>query len=55
MNEVSPEGHGPDRIDEDFATLFEESMRGSEKLEGTVIEGTVIAIENDTAVIDVGL
>ena len=55
MNEVSPEGHGPDRIDEDFATLFEESMRSSEKLEGTVIEGTVIAIENDTAVIDVGL
>ena len=55
MNEVSPEGRGPDRIDEDFATLFEESMRGSEKLEGTVIEGTVIAIENDTAVIDVGL
>ena len=55
MNEVSPEGHGPDRIDEDFATLFEESMRGSEKLEGTVIEGTGIAIENDTAVIDVGL
>ena len=55
MNEVSPEGHGPDRIDEDFATLFEESMRSSEKLEGTVIEGTVIAIENDAAVIDVGL
>ena len=55
MNEVSPEGHGPDRIDEDFATLFEESMRGSEKLEGTVIEGPVIAIENATAVIDVGL
>ena len=42
-------------LDEDFATLFEESLVSSQKLEGTVVEGTVIAIENDAAVIDVGL
>ena len=55
MNEVSVENSNLVGTDENFATLFEESMRSSEKLEGTVIEGTVIAIENDAAVIDVGL
>ena len=55
MNEVSVESTSALSTDENFATLFEESMRSSEKLEGTVIEGTVIAIENDAAVIDVGL
>ena len=55
MNEVSVESSNLVGTDENFATLFEESMRSSEKLEGTVIEGTVIAIENDAAVIDVGL
>ena len=55
MNEVSVESSNLVGTDEYFATLFEESMRGSEKLEGTVIEGTVVAIENDAAVIDVGL
>ena len=55
MNEVSVESTSALSTEENFATLFEESMRSSEKLEGTVIEGTVIAIENDAAVIDVGL
>jgi len=55
MNEVSVESSNLVGTDENFATLFEESMRSSEKLEGTVIEGTVVAIENDAAVIDVGL
>ena len=55
MNEVSVESESALSTDENFATLFEESVRSSEKLEGTVIEGTVIAIENDAAVIDVGL
>jgi small subunit ribosomal protein S1 len=41
--------------EEDFATLFARSLEESEKVEGTVVEGTVIAIENDMAVIDVGL
>ena len=40
---------------EDFATLLEESLGTKKSLEGSVIEGTVIAIENDMALIDVGL
>ncbi len=55
MSEVSGQSANPLGTDEDFAALFEESLLASEKLEGTVIEGTVIAVENDAAVIDVGL
>ncbi len=40
---------------EDFAALLENSFGVAEGLEGKVIPGTVIAIENDVAVIDVGL
>ena len=40
---------------EDFATLLEESFGATDNIEGSVIEGTVIAIENDMALIDVGL
>ena len=40
---------------EDFAALLEESLGTKKDLEGSVIEGTVIAIENDMALIDVGL
>lgn len=40
---------------EDFAALLEESYGTSGSLEGTVIKGTVINIENDVATIDVGL
>ena len=55
MSEVSGQSTNPLGTNEDFATLFKDSLLSSEKLEGTVIEGTVIAIENDAAVIDVGL
>ena len=41
--------------DDSFAALFEESVRKSQKKEGSVVEGRVIALENDMAVIDVGL
>ena len=40
---------------EDFAALLEESFGAKDNIEGSVIEGTVIAIENDMALIDVGL
>ena len=40
---------------EDFAALLEESFGGAGNIEGTVVNGVVIAIENDIAVIDVGL
>jgi small subunit ribosomal protein S1 len=41
--------------DEDFAALLDESFGVTESLEGRVVDGTVIAIENDMALIDVGL
>ncbi len=40
---------------EDFAALLEESYGTGNSLEGTVIKGTVIGIEKDLAIIDVGL
>jgi small subunit ribosomal protein S1 len=40
---------------EDFAALLEESFGKADLAEGTVVKGTVIAIEKDVAVIDVGL
>ena len=40
---------------EDFAALLEESLKGRKALERTVVKGTIIAIENDSALIDVGL
>ncbi len=40
---------------EDFAALLDESMGSSTSIEGTVLTGTIISIENDFAVIDVGL
>jgi len=40
---------------EDFAALLDESYGQNDALEGTVIKGTVVAIEKDVAVIDIGL
>ena len=40
---------------ESFASLLEESFGSRDDLVGTVVVGTVIAIENDMAVVDVGL
>ncbi|MGD9866881.1 MAG: 30S ribosomal protein S1 [Hyphomicrobiales bacterium] len=40
---------------EDFAAMLEESLSGSDLQEGSVVKGTVVAIEKDLAVIDVGL
>ena len=40
---------------ESFAALLAESYGSEENLEGSVIPGTVIAIEGDDAVVDVGL
>src|SRR6516225_2177004 len=43
---------GPSR--EDFAKLLEESFTTGSPQEGTVVKGTVVGIEKDLAVIDVG-
>ncbi len=40
---------------DEFAALLEESLTGVPLQEGTVIKGTVVGIEKDVAVIDVGL
>jgi len=40
---------------EDFAAMLDETFSELSKVEGTVIKGTVVAIENDFALIDVGL
>jgi len=40
---------------EDFAALLEESFAKTDIAEGSVVKGTVIAIEKDLAVVDVGL
>jgi small subunit ribosomal protein S1 len=47
------EAAGPSR--EDFAKLLEESFDHGNLQEGSVIKGTVVGIEKDLAVIDVGL
>src|SRR3954452_7360186 len=39
---------------EDFARLLEESLTQGSPQEGSVVKGTVVGIEKDVAVIDVG-
>jgi small subunit ribosomal protein S1 len=40
---------------ESFAALLEESLGTSSSLEGTVVKGRVVSVENDQVLIDVGL
>ena len=40
---------------DDFAALLEESFAADAPIEGTVVRGRVTAIENDLAIVDVGL
>jgi len=42
-------------MNENFADLLEESMGGSEGFEGQVLRGTVLAVDNDMVLVDVGL
>ena len=39
---------------ESFADLFAEQIKIDEKKEGQVVKGTIISIENDMMIIDVG-
>lgn len=43
------------QVKESFAALLEESLGGAESLEGNVLRGRVVAIDNDAVVVDVGL
>ena len=40
---------------DDFAAMLDDALGGADSFEGRVVHGTVTAIENDLAVIDVGL
>jgi small subunit ribosomal protein S1 len=42
-------------LTDDFAAMLDESFRSSDRIEGSVMTGTVIAVDNDDAVVDVGL
>lgn len=53
--QTSSSGGTPSYDTENFAALLEESFGQAETLEGRVIKGKIIAIENDVAIIDVGL
>ena len=53
MSQMSTESLNPNR--EDFAALLDEAMDAGTAQEGTVVAGKIIAIENDMAIIDVGL
>ena len=41
--------------DETFADLLAESFSENSKIEGTVVKGSVVNIENDVVLVDVGL
>ena len=45
----------PPSINENFADLLEESFKEEARLQGRVINGTILTIENDIVIIDVGL
>jgi small subunit ribosomal protein S1 len=40
---------------DDFAAMLDESFQDRDKIEGAVVKGTVIALDNDEVVVDVGL
>ena len=40
---------------ESFAALLEETLGASQGLEGSVLKGTVVGIENEFVLVDVGL
>ncbi len=55
MSNTVPSAETHPAFEENFDELFAASIAATEKREGTVVVGKVIALENDAAVIDVGL
>jgi small subunit ribosomal protein S1 len=53
MAQTAAETSAPKK--ESFAALLEESLGQVDNLEGTVLKGTVVAVEGDSAIVDVGL
>ena len=52
---VAAEKSAPPPTEENFAQLLDEIYGSGSGLEGSVIKGTIVTIENDFAIIDVGL
>ncbi len=52
---VSEIAETPSAAKESFAALLDESLTVGEGFEGRVIKGTVVGIENDVVIVDVGL
>ena len=50
-----PRSHAPIEGKESFAALLQESLQHRDSFEGTVVQGTIVGIDNDFAMIDVGL
>jgi small subunit ribosomal protein S1 len=55
MAQVSAQGAAGASTREDFAKLIDESFGHGNQQEGSVVKGTVVAVEREVAVIDVGL
>ncbi len=56
MSETTAAESGPNQLpEENFAAMLDESFGDGGSLEGTVVKGMVVAVENDMAIIDVGL
>jgi len=54
-NQSAVSGEDTPSSEENFAALFAASLKERDVVEGRVVKGTVIAIENDMALIDIGL
>lgn len=55
MENLNPNLDSTPYSGESFEALLEESLAGSQSLVGSVVKGAIVAIENDLAVVDVGL
>ena len=52
---VSTQSHAAGGAEENFAQLLDESLRNSRGFEGKVVKGTVLNVEDDFVLVDVGL
>jgi small subunit ribosomal protein S1 len=55
MARAATVSNSADKPKSNFAALLEETLGAGNGLEGSVLKGTIVAIENDVALIDVGL
>ncbi|MAR78822.1 MAG: 30S ribosomal protein S1 [Rhodospirillaceae bacterium] len=52
---INTESQTTNPKEEDFVSMLEESLATQENLEGSVVKGKIVALENDQVVVDVGL